>query len=653
MASLDGHPPEVADPEWQAFEMPSDQAAEQAVLGAAMLSPDALKELLGMVDGRDFYEPRHEVIWLAIVRVAELGRPVDAVTVARQLGRELAKVGGPAYLHTLMESVPTAANGTYYAQILEEKTYARLLVSTGTRLAQMGRTEIEPELKSAARAEIQRVLDHERRGWDEPVPLTAVRDVPPFPVGALPGWLRAKVEATAHETQTPPDLAATVALGALAAAAGGRAKVAVRPEVSWFEPVNIYCVSALAPGSRKSPVYAAMTRPILELEAELTEKIKPLIIERLVDRKVADDYAAQMRDKAVKAKAHERELARELAREAAAAAEEIVIPPYPRLFLDDVTAETATSILAEQGGRIAVLSAESEIFNEIAGRYSNSQNMNIFLKGHAGDAVRVDRKARAEAVNDPALTICVCTQPSALAALAAVPGASGRGLLARFLYSIPEVNFGARDTRPTPAARGAHIAYAANLTALLRGMRELEAPVILEVSPEAARILDAAAEDFEASMADGARLAHLRDWGAKAVGAMMRIAGLLHLAECQPQGFNTPIGPATVISAHEIIEYYTAHSLAAFELMSTDETTVRARALLRWIESNGASQFDAREAYRGLSRTRFPSMSDLEAPLARLIQHGYIRPRPQAPTSSRGGRPPSPKYLVHPDYVQR
>jgi len=650
MASLDGHLHDPRPyPDWQELEMPRDHAAEQAVLGAALLSRDVLKELLGMVDSADFYDPRHETIWLAVSRLAEQGRPVDAVTVSNQLGRDLAKVGGPAYLHTCMEAVPTAVNGPYYAEILETKTYARLLVSTGTRLAQMGRTEIEPELKAAARAEIQRVLDHERRGWEEPVALSTTRQVPPFPVGALPSWLRAKVEATAHETQTPPDLAATVALGALATAAGGRVRVAVRPEVGWYEPTNIYCVSALAPGSRKSPVYDSMTRPILELAAQ----IKPLIIERYVDRKVADDYAAQMREKAVKAKPEEREAARDRARAAAADAEAIVVPPFPRLFLDDVTAETATSILDEQGGRIAVLSAESEIFNEMAGRYSGKQNMNIFLKGHAGDAIRVDRTARAEAINDPALTINVCTQPAALAALAAVPGAAGRGLLARFLYSIPEVNFGTRETRPAPAARSAHTNYSANLTALFRALRELDKPVVLRMNADATAILIAVADDFEASMADGGRLAHLRDWGAKAVGAMMRIAGLLHLAEHQSCDHGTPIGPGTVMAARQIIEYYTAHSLAAFELMSTDETTVRARALLRWIESSGADQFDARQAYRGVSRSRFPSMGDLEAPLAKLVQHGYIRPRPQPPTAARGGRPPSPKYLVHPDYVQR
>jgi hypothetical protein len=62
--------------------------------------------------------------------------------------------------------------------------------------------------------------------------------------------------------------------------------------------------------------------------------------------------------------------------------------------VDDVTAEALTSFLAEQGGRAAVISTEGGIFDIIAGRYSKSPNMDIYLKGHSGDEVRVDRKGR-------------------------------------------------------------------------------------------------------------------------------------------------------------------------------------------------------------------------------------------------------------------
>lgn len=79
---------------------------------------------------------------------------------------------------------------------------------------------------------------------------------------------------------------------------------------------------------------------------------------------------------------------------AALAAEEITVPVLPRLVADDVTPEAVASLLAEQGGRLAVLSAEGGILATLAGRYSGAPNLEVFLKGHAGDLLRVDRKGR-------------------------------------------------------------------------------------------------------------------------------------------------------------------------------------------------------------------------------------------------------------------
>ncbi len=534
--------------------MPVDLAAEQAVLGAAMLSAPALAEMRTLIDGTDFYKPGHETIWQAACALADAGRSADAVALAAALGPDLARVGGAPYLHQCMASVPTAANGPYHAEILRQKSYARLMVTIGMRLAQMGRTEIEPDLKAVARASLQELIGADTRGWADPVPLRTVRAVPPFPLAALPSWVHAKAAAVAHETQTPVDLAGTLALACLATAAAGRIRVNVRPHTGWSEPVNLYLVCALPPGSRKSPVFSAMTRPILAAERQLQEVMGPRIIELRVDRKAADDYAARMADQLAKASPSERDTARYEAHAAALAAEAIVVPHEPRLFTDDATPEQLAMMLADQSGRMAILSAESEIFEVIAGRYSGNPNMNVFLKGHAGDEIRVDRKGRpAEAIDDPALTLGICTQPAALAALAAIPGAAGRGLLARFLFSIPEPNIGMRDSNPAPADPAAHTDYAFNLSSLTLSLREIDEPICLELTPEAARFLDAVAEDTERAIAPGGLLASLQDWGAKAVGAMMRIASLLHLAEHLRTGYERPISEGTVTAAHALI----------------------------------------------------------------------------------------------------
>lgn len=119
---------------------PNDQAAEQAVLGAMMLSKDLPPLMHAIVRSEDFYKPAHSLIYDAIMQLSSNEEPADAVTVADQLEKEgaLQRVGGAPYLHTLIESVPSAANGTYYANIVAEKALLRRLVEAGMRITSYG-----------------------------------------------------------------------------------------------------------------------------------------------------------------------------------------------------------------------------------------------------------------------------------------------------------------------------------------------------------------------------------------------------------------------------------------------------------------------------------------------------------------------------------
>ncbi|HEX2176915.1 MAG TPA: replicative DNA helicase [Nocardioidaceae bacterium] len=119
---------------------PQDDVAEQSVLGAMLMSKDAIADVVECVRGTDFYRPAHETVYDAILDLYGRGEPADAVTVAAQLQRqgELARVGGAPYLHTLVSGVPIAANAGYYAEIVREKAILRRLVDAGTRIAQWG-----------------------------------------------------------------------------------------------------------------------------------------------------------------------------------------------------------------------------------------------------------------------------------------------------------------------------------------------------------------------------------------------------------------------------------------------------------------------------------------------------------------------------------
>ena len=142
---------------------PQDLAAEASVLGAMMLSKDAIADVVENLREHDFYKPSHATMFGTILDLYGRGEPVDALTVSAELTRrgELARVGGAPYLHTLVQGVPTAANAGFYAQIVRERAILRRLVEAGTRIVQMGyagQGEID-DVVDRAQAEIYDITD--------------------------------------------------------------------------------------------------------------------------------------------------------------------------------------------------------------------------------------------------------------------------------------------------------------------------------------------------------------------------------------------------------------------------------------------------------------------------------------------------------------
>jgi len=142
---------------------PHDVAAEQCVLGGMLLSKDAISDVIEVIRPTDHYRPAHQLIHEAVLDLYGRGEPADAITVANELTRrgEIARVGGGPYLHTLIASVPTAANAGYYARIVRERAILRRLVEAGTRIVQFGYAgEAEAdELVDRAQAEVYAVTD--------------------------------------------------------------------------------------------------------------------------------------------------------------------------------------------------------------------------------------------------------------------------------------------------------------------------------------------------------------------------------------------------------------------------------------------------------------------------------------------------------------
>ncbi|GAA3988819.1 replicative DNA helicase [Thermobifida alba] len=155
---------------------PHDIMAEQCVLGGMLLSKEAITQVVEIVRSSDFYRPAHQTIYDTIIDLFSRGEPVDAISVNAELTKrgEITRVGGAPYLHTLTDTVPTAANAGYYARIVADRAVLRRLVEAGTRIAQIGYSgdgEID-DLVDRAQAEIYKVA--EKRTGEDYLPLSDI-----------------------------------------------------------------------------------------------------------------------------------------------------------------------------------------------------------------------------------------------------------------------------------------------------------------------------------------------------------------------------------------------------------------------------------------------------------------------------------------------
>jgi replicative DNA helicase len=632
---------------------PSNVEAEEAVLGAVLAAGRLLVEVAALIEEVDFYRPAHRTIWRAILRLADRGEPTDPVTVLGELNHagELAHVGGAPFLHTLTEAVPTVANAGHYARLVAEAARRRRVIDMGIRLAHSDADPAELAHLASELADTTSAAWGER-GWEPPIPFGVAAGLPEFPMEVLPGWLGDYVAAVATATQTPPDLAGMLALAVLATVAAGAVEVQPRP--GWREPLCLFVAVGMDAGARKSSVFTALTRPVAEFERDQAAAALPAITETATLRRIADQAAAHAEAAAGKAPASQQVEARAEAIARAAEAASLVVPPVPRWLVDDATPEALAGLLAAYG-RIALLSPEGDVFDQMAGRYNQhaGPNLGVYLKGHAGDLLKVDRRGRPpEYVPRPCLTIGLAVQPEVLRGLASRPGFGGRGLLARFLYSLPASLVGRRQPGAPPVPQAVADRYALELQALAASLTVPAGdgrPTVLTLDPDAGEELLAFEHDLEPRLAaDTGDLAHLAGWAAKLAGATCRIAALLHLASHLRDGWAQPIAADTLAGAVQLAGYLVDHARAVFDLMGADPRTEDARWLLDWTTRTGQAHFTRRDAHHAAPRGRFPKATDLDPVLALLEEHGWLRRVDADSPGPKGGRPPSPRFLVNP-----
>jgi hypothetical protein len=192
------------------------------------------------------------------------------------------------------------------------------------------------------------------------------------------------------------------------------------PEPGYSEPVNIFVVVAMEPGTRKTSVFRRMVEPLEEYEQAETRRAAPAIAQSKAALKIKEAKLKKLQDKAASAKGVDQEALTADVAVLAAEIAEVKVPDAPRCIADDCTVERLATLLRDQGGRIAVMSPEGDVFDLMAGRYSatSAGNFGVYLKGHAGDTIRVDRVGRPpEFIARPALTVGLAVQPDVIRGL--------------------------------------------------------------------------------------------------------------------------------------------------------------------------------------------------------------------------------------------
>lgn len=485
--------------------------------------------------------------------------------------------------------------------------------------------------------------------WEKPV-LFGNMERPAFPVDALPPWLTEWAEAVAADLRCPTDLPAMLGLGTIAIPLAKRYSVSVRE--GWTEQLGVYMAVTLPSGEGKSPAFRRALAPVRAYEQAEAVRLAPEIAKAEQRQDVARRRLDEAKKAAGKAKPAELPQRQAAVDEATEALRQVMVPVAPRLVVDDATPEKLAELLDRHGGRMAIASAEGGgIFAILSGRYSRAPAIEVYLNGHSGDSLYVDRIGRAgQHVDRAVLSQVLCVQPRVIMDLGQHAEFRGRGLLARFLYSMPESAVGSRPRLDDAPAVPVSVttAYDEAIGRLLRLPGSVDEAGEIEtrdvpLSPDArAMLIDFAAELETRLHPASGDLVELADWTNKLTGQVARLAGLLAFAS-MPGTVPTMIAADAMASAIAIGRYLVSHAKVAFAAMKDRGVAGDAQDTLNWMlnrrQATGATGWSQRDLYRGVRRVIDEDHERLEAALKELERRAIVRLSDRERAGDRGRKP--------------
>lgn len=469
-------------------------------------------------------------------------------------------------------------------------------------------------------------------------------NLPDIPALLLPPPYSEYAAGLATELELCQSVPVLATLAILSTALAG--KFVVSPKPGWNEPVNIYALISLPPANNKSQVLKRLTAPLIAYEKEQAAILMPEVRKKRSEFANKEALIKRNRAKAANEKSKESRLA--LFEEVTTLEAELIEPPVlPKLFINDVTAESLATIVYEQGQCLGILSDEGGLIEVISGLYSGgAANIDIILKGFDGGDVRIVRRDRQYDMN-PFLTLMLIVQPQVLQNIKEKRSLKGNGFQERFLYLIPQSNLGNRTHDTESVSSAIEDGYKKAVDTLLRIIKR-ELQIKLTLSDEAGQAFLCFRHEIEKELLPHGMFYACKGWGGKVCGFALRIAGLLHVAK--HNGLNHVIDTATMANAIDVARLLSKHAIRAYEVMEVDRVTADAEIVAAWIKYESLKEFTLTDL-TNWSKNRALHKEARRAPaLAELTRRNIIS-EPRAKQENKNARKPTTYYAVNLKYL--
>lgn len=455
--------------------------------------------------------------------------------------------------------------------------------------------------------------------WEKPKPFRQTADTVPFPVNALPSVLRNMVQAISTTTSTDTGMAGTAVLSAVGYCFTGLYRLAGKSDHT--EPPVLYSIIIAQPSERKSPVMHFVKEPFDSFESKYNSKHKEDIYKAQQDIKALENRIKTMEkedDPDTKAMAKLR-----------VQAENIKGASPLRITADDITPESLSAELSKNNS-LLMISDEAGMLGNFGGRYSsgNIPNLDLLLKAWNGERYICDRITRGHSeIEKPYLSVSIAGQPYIWDNMTSDNAFRSRGLLARFIFCFAKSNVGDRKYDTPPVSEDVRRQYGSFVEYLLECKHNTEQKeVILNLSEKASEeYIDYCNNYIEKEIKKS--MCCCQDWGGKFHGLILRIACILHCADCRSRKINPSeesVSHDTITRAFDIAHYYRYQAIYGFSTNAPDSNVIKAEKIIRIFKTKNIKQGLKSELYHTCRCNLFPKAGDFYSALDTLAEYGYI-----------------------------